>query len=61
MQYIFIIFLIILVIFYALTKIIYLKEQFQLVTTWTPYILDVYNQPGYTAYFYQNAYMYPVY
>jgi len=37
-------------------KIIYLKEPFQVVTTWSPYILDVYNQPGYTNYFYKNGY-----
>jgi len=61
MQYIFIIILIFLIIFYTMGKIIYLKEPFQVVTTWSPYILDVYNQPGYTNYFYKNGYMYPVY
>lgn len=31
------------------------------VTTWTPYYVDYYNQPGYTNYFYNNGYMYPLY
>jgi hypothetical protein len=31
------------------------------VTTWTPYIIDYYYQPGFTNYFYNNGYMYPVY
>ena len=29
--------------------------------TWTPYIIDKYNQPGYSNYFYHNNYMYPSY
>jgi len=29
--------------------------------TWTPYIIDQYNQPGYSNYFYHNNYMYPLY
>lgn len=29
--------------------------------TWTPYIVDRYHQPGYSNYFYQNGYMYPVF
>ena len=29
--------------------------------TWTPYIIDKYNQPGYSNYFYHNNYMYPTY
>jgi hypothetical protein len=35
------------------------KEDFSV--TWTPYIVDRYNQPGYSNYFYHNNYMYPVY
>lgn len=31
------------------------------VTTWTPYVVDYDNQPGYTNYFYDNGYMYPIY
>ncbi len=29
--------------------------------TWTPYIIDQYNQPGYSNYFYHNNYMYPLF
>lgn len=29
--------------------------------TWTPYIVDKCNQPGYSNYFYQNNYMYPIF
>ncbi len=28
--------------------------------TWKPYVLDIYNQPAYHAYFYDNHYMYPL-
>ena len=50
---------IILLIFIWLNNI---KEHFnEVITTWTPYYLDVYNQPGYTNYLYRNGYMYPVY
>ena len=38
----------------------YPQQQTQPVT-WTPYVIDVYNQPAYSNYFYQNGYMYPVY
>jgi len=34
-------------------------EEFNV--TWTPYIIDKYNQPGYSNYFYHNNYMYPVF
>ena len=51
------IFLIIIFLFYYFNNI---KENF-IVTTWTPYIVDYANQPGYTNYFYNNGYMYPVY
>ena len=31
------------------------------VTTWTPYIIDWMRQPGYSNYYYNNGYMYPIY
>jgi hypothetical protein len=31
------------------------------ITTWKPYIIDKYFQPGYSNYFYRNGYMYPIY
>ena len=31
------------------------------VTTWTPYFIDKDYQPGYSNYFYNNGYMYPIY
>ena len=37
-----------------------IKEYFR-ITTWTPYIVDTYNQPGYSNYFYNGGYMYPIY
>jgi hypothetical protein len=49
--------IIILFLFYFSNKI---KENFR-VTTWTPYIVDTYNQPGYSNYFYNGGYMYPIY
>lgn len=47
------------VIFYS----IYLrKKQIEGFTvTWTPYIVDKCNQPGYSNYFYHNNYMYPIF
>jgi hypothetical protein len=36
------------------------KEHFH-IKTWTPYIIDKENQPGYSNYFYNNGYMYPIY
>ena len=39
-----------------------INEHFnQMISTWTPYYVDIYNQPGYTNYFYRNGYMYPIY
>ena len=59
-MYVLIIFLIL---FIFSIYLIYIKnyniESFSV--TWTPYIVDVYNQPGYSNYFYQNGYMYPVF
>jgi hypothetical protein len=38
------------------------KNQIENFTvTWTPYVVDRYNQPGYSNYFYHNNYMYPVF
>lgn len=68
-------FLFILTIFYFTNKILSvkrekinrinnIKENFYItprVTTWTPYIIDWMYQPGYSNYFYNNGYMYPIY
>ena len=60
MKFLIIIFLIL---FIFSIYLIYVKkyniESFSV--TWTPYIVDVYNQPGYSNYFYENGYMYPVF
>jgi hypothetical protein len=67
-----IVFLFILIIFYFINKILSdkinringIKENFYIypkVTTWTPYIIDWMRQPGYSNYFYNNSYMYPIY
>ena len=38
------------------------KRQIENFTvTWTPYIIDYNNQPGYSNYFYHNNYMYPLF
>lgn len=52
-------FILIILLFYS----IYLqKRQIENFTvTWTPYIIDYYKQPGYSNYFYQNNYMYPLF
>lgn len=36
----------------------YIPQEF---ITWKPYVLDIYNQPAYHAYFYDNHYMYPLF
>lgn len=55
--------IIFLILFIFSIYLIYVKkyniESFSV--TWTPYIVDVYNQPGYSNYFYQNGYMYPIF
>ena len=56
MKYLIIVLLLIFISIYFLN---YNIEHFGV--TWTPYIVDVYNQPGYSNYFYQNGYMYPVF
>jgi hypothetical protein len=54
-----IVFIIILLIFYLVNKIILIENFY--VTTWTPYIIDKEYQPAYSNYFYKNGYMYPVF
>ena len=54
---------IILFIFYIINNILnykFNKEHF-IIKTWTPYIIDKEYQPGYSNYFYNNGYMYPIY
>jgi len=55
----------IIIIFYYLNKIIiedfYVRKRLPIAVTWTPYVVDYVNQPGYSNYFYNNGYMYPVY
>ena len=58
--YVVIILLIILLLFYFINKITKI-ENYVNITTWKPYIIDKYFQPGYSNYFYRNGYMYPVY
>jgi len=53
-------FILLIFIFYILNKILSFKENFY-ITTWTPYIVDKEYQPGYSNYFYNNGYMYPIY
>ena len=55
----FFIFIILFIILYTI-NIILSKEHFY-ISTWTPYVLDLANQPGYTNYFYNNGYMYPIF
>lgn len=59
------IFVILIILFIILLFSIYFyknhnKEHFY-ITTWTPYIIDVEYQPGFSNYFYNNGYMYPIY
>jgi hypothetical protein len=62
MFYIFIIVFIISLIFYMLNKLLYTEYFYgNYISTWTPYIVDREYQPGYTNYFYNNGYMYPVF
>ena len=53
--FIFILFMGILIYYIKIQQI----ENFNV--TWTPYIIDQYNQPGYSNYFYHNNYMYPLF
>jgi hypothetical protein len=36
-------------------------KKYNMITTWKPYIIDKYFQPGYSDYFYRNGYMYSIY
>ena len=65
-MYAFILFVIISIIIILILQYLYNikyfnKIQENFLVTWTPYIRDRYNQPGYSNYFYHNNYMYPVY
>ena len=63
-------FIFLIIFFYIINKYIII-EKFDVpvttrnydvpVTTWTPYIIDKDYQPGYSNYFYNNGYMYPIY
>ena len=45
-----------------LNKLLYIEHFYvNNISTWTPYIVDREYQPGYTNYFYNNGYMYPVF
>jgi hypothetical protein len=59
----FIYFFIILFIFYITNNILNYKlnKEHFVIKTWTPYIIDKEYQPGYSNYFYNNGYMYPIY
>ena len=56
--YIFLI-VIIITILYIVNKFLSIENFY--ITTWTPYIMDIEYQPGYSNYFYNNGYMYPIY
>jgi hypothetical protein len=47
--------------FYVFNKILEVENFYVPITTWTPYIVDNEYQPGYSNYFYNNGYMYPIY
>lgn len=55
----YLIILLILLLIYSIYLRKYQIENFTV--TWTPYIVDKCNQPGYSNYFYQNNYMYPIF
>lgn len=55
----YLIILLALLIIYSIYLRKYQIESFTV--TWTPYIVDKCNQPGYSNYFYQNNYMYPIF
>jgi hypothetical protein len=60
-NYLFFIILVIIlfIIFYSLNKLLLIEKFY--ITTWTPYIVDKAYQPGYSNYFYNNGYMYPIF
>ena len=54
--------LIIFILFYTLNKILSIENFYnRYITTWTPYVVDYQYQPGFSNYFYNNGYMYPVF
>jgi len=65
MNYLVILFLLLIIflLFYYINFNLAFIEKFynRRPVTWTPYVIDVYNQPAYSNYFYQNGYMFPVY
>jgi hypothetical protein len=54
-----IIIFIIFILLYIINKLLSVENFY--VTTWTPYIIDKEYQPGYSNYFYNNGYMYPIF
>ena len=61
-NYLFFIIILVLIlfsIFYYLTRLLLIENFY--ITTWTPYIIDKEYQPGYSNYFYNNGYMYPIF
>ena len=56
-------YLVSIILFSLILYSIYLrKKQIENFTvTWTPYVIDKCNQPGYSNYFYDNNYMYPIF
>ena len=53
--------IILLLFFYFYKKDYFLINKEDFLVSWTPYIVDNYYQPGYSNYFYNNGYMYPVF
>jgi hypothetical protein len=56
-----ILFILCFLLFYTLNKYYFLENFYVPITTWIPYIIDREYQPGYSNYFYNNGYMYPLY
>ena len=57
---------IVFIIFYFANKLVSYENfnvggRYGNITTLTPYFIDKYNQPGFSNYFYNNGYMYPVF
>jgi len=61
MIYILFILIFIIFLFNISNKILNEKFNNRYITTWTPYIYDYQYQPGYSNYFYNNGYMYPIF
>ena len=61
--YIILLFIIIIILINYFIKLNYVESfiPYKKITTWTPYVMDCYNQPCYSNYFYGNGYMYPIY